>query len=533
MEYKAGSAISQTKDLIGIQLGSSVITFLFNTLIARTVGPEIFGIANVEFYVVYSAAQFLSREYIRKSSIIYSKNKSKNKSSQRALEREIFSFGWCAVCLSFIISFLIYQLFHLKRWYQPTSSESNTYLQGILLCTISGLIEMFAEPFILIANIRVWSRTISAIEAIGLFLKCIFTFIAITVLNQTNYLLSFAIAQVCASSIVLVLWIAMFTRITIHKQNKKHDNVTGFMTYSDLFPTFPTTNSALTSSSVMFFFQQFIKFLLTEGEKIVIISLNIDKDSQGVYALVSNLGSLVARYVFAQIEKTANTEFSKLDVAKDGTVIIDILSNVLKMVFILALICVCFSPNYSFMTLDVLYGEKWSKTDAPNALALYCWYLLFMSVNGVTEAFVQSYTPNKWYQMFLVMVTVIYWIAVAVLMDQGVNGLIYANCLNMVLRIVYNCCFIHQRIALSHVFTIFNSIALFIALMASYLVTRVSNQWYVLDETYATCGGSKIICYGAHAAVAVVCLCFIMMVLWRFEKPFLRNVKRLLLGKQD
>eukprot|EP01084_Bolivina_argentea_P010550 19664_1 len=453
-KYKAGSAISQAKDLIGIQLGSSVITFFFNTLIARAVGPEIFGIANIEFYVVYSAAQFLSREYVRKSSVIYSKKQI----SQRDIERQIFSLGWYAAIISVIISSFIYLLLGSKEFNksQSINISSDIYLQCILLCTVSGLIEMFAEPFILIAHIRVWSRKISAIEAIGLFLKCIFAFIFIHFFNEKDnhnqYLISFGKAQIYASFIVILLWYAIFIRIIFEKRNKKDDNITGFMTFKDLQPCFIRIDYELIESSFMFFFQSAIKFGLTEGEKIVMIGLNINATVQGIYSLVSNLGSLIARYVFAQIEKAANTEFSKLDKKTNKNIIIEILSNVLKIVIILALLCVVFSPNYSFMALDIIYGEKWSKTNAPNALALYCWYLLFMSVNGITEAFVQSETPNKYYQMFLIITSIIYWIVVAYLMNIGVNGLIYANCINMLIRIGYNCWFINRNINITKIF---------------------------------------------------------------------------------
>jgi len=292
-------------------------------------------------------------------------------------------------------------------------------------------------------------------------------------------------------------------------------------------------DNELLQSSAMFFFQSVIKFGLTEGEKIVMIGLQIDGTTQGIYSLVSNLGSLVARYGFAQIERTAHTEFSKLDVDRHKKAITLILETVLKTVAIVALLCIVFSPNYSFMALDVLYGEKWSGTEAPRALALYCWYLLFLSVNGVTEAFVQSETPSKYYQAFLVMVTAVYWMAVAFFMDYGVRGLIAANCLNMVLRIGYNCWFIRRRIALSEIFTIFGSYQLFGILMVSYMMTNVSNQLFVLDRSHSVCGGHRMVCYVMHSGSAATSLFLIALVLWKFERDFWTKAKRLVTVKKE
>ena len=65
-EYEAGTALSQTRYLILIQLGCSIGTYILNSWIARLVGPPIFGVAYVDFYIVYSAALFLSREYVRR-----------------------------------------------------------------------------------------------------------------------------------------------------------------------------------------------------------------------------------------------------------------------------------------------------------------------------------------------------------------------------------------------------------------------------------------------------------------------------------
>ena len=356
--------------------------------------------------------------------------------------------------------------------------------------------------------------------------------------NNDHYLLSFAISQILASCIVTLLWIIMFIRIVIKQQNDKSKHaISGFMTFSDLLPSFSEhIDSELIWSSFMFFFQSIIKFGLTEGEKVVMIALEINARTQGIYSLVSNLGSLIARYVFAQIEKTANTEFSKLNVATNKTVITDILSNVLKMVSILAILCIVFSPNYSFMALDILYGEKWRGTEAPNALALYCWYLLLLSINGITEAFVQSETPDKFYQIFLVIVTVIYWFSVAHLMEMGVSGLIYANCINMMVRIAYNSWFIHLcHIPLSKTFTIIRSWQLFIALIISYFITNKSNQLFITnnEEYELFCNGKKLICYALHSGSAILCLLGIFGVLWKFERTFLLNTRHLMLGKRD
>ena len=42
------------------------------------------------------------------------------------------------------------------------------------------------------------------------------------------------------------------------------------------------------------------------------------------------------------------------------------------------------------MLLRLVYGQRWSETEAPKALAVYCLYILLLAVNGILEAFVHA-----------------------------------------------------------------------------------------------------------------------------------------------
>ena len=384
---------------------------------------------------------------------------------------------------------------------------------------------MLIEPFILIGACRAWWKKMSGIEAIGLFAKCIFSFLLILI--SDDYLFCFAIAQIAASCTVCFFWIALFFR-TVIVCKEGSGKRSGFESFGDLVPCFYSIDYALTGSAVMFFLQSIIKFALSEGEKLVIMALKMNAKTLGIYSLISNLGSLIARYLFAQIEKTAHAEFSKLDIERNKSVIAAMLANLLKLVGFCAALCIAFAPNYSFIALDALYGAKWSSTEAPQSLALYCWYLLLLGLNGLTEAFVQSETPSTAYHAFLVAVTVLYWICVAYFMQMGVAGLILANCVNMIVRIAYNCAYIRlHNISLAQIFSVIRSWQLFVSLLISYFVTLQSNQFFV-DR----CGGHKFICYGMHCLTAVACLCFIGAVLWRYERKFLNDVRRLFNGSK-
>lgn len=54
------------------------------------------------------------------------------------------------------------------------------------------------------------------------------------------------------------------------------------------------------------------------------------------------------------------------------------------------LLAVAFGPAYSHLLLRVAYGQRWSNTGAPAALAAYCPYILLLAANGILEAFVHA-----------------------------------------------------------------------------------------------------------------------------------------------
>jgi hypothetical protein len=58
------------------------------------------------------------------------------------------------------------------------------------------------------------------------------------------------------------------------------------------------------------------------------------------------------------------------------------------------LLAVAFGPAYSYILLRVVYGPRWAHSAAPEALGLYCMYILLLAANGVLEAHVHAAGNN-------------------------------------------------------------------------------------------------------------------------------------------
>lgn len=54
-----------------------------------------------------------------------------------------------------------------------------------------------------------------------------------------------------------------------------------------------------------------------------------------------------------------------------------------------------FGPSYSYVLLRLVYGQRWSDTEAPTALSYYCTYITLLALNGCTEAYVNATADTR------------------------------------------------------------------------------------------------------------------------------------------
>lgn len=117
---------------------------------------------------------------------------------------------------------------------------------------------------------------------------------------------------------------------------------------------------------------------------------------QGVYDIVNNLGSLVARLIFQPIEESFYIFFAKvLEREKDATlqkqedvaVAAAVLESLLKLALLTGLTITVFGFAYSQLALDIYGGAMLSSGSGPVLLRAYCLYVLLLAINGVTECF--------------------------------------------------------------------------------------------------------------------------------------------------
>jgi oligosaccharide translocation protein RFT1 len=202
------------------------------------------------------------------------------------------------------------------------------------------------------------------------------------------------------------------------------------------------------------FAQSIVKHILTQGDTILIASLASQR-AQGVYALASNYGGLVARLVLQPVEESSRNYFGKLlsavssDPSKD--LIIKARNNLHTLLRSYVLLSVCIlsvGPTIAPLLLKIVAGSRWKDSGAGDVLATYCYYVPLLAINGLTEAFVSSVATKSevnrqsvWMLAFSAGFASAAYFFLSVL-QLGAKGLVWANVLNMFFRIIWSSAFI-------------------------------------------------------------------------------------------
>jgi O-antigen/teichoic acid export membrane protein len=132
------------------------------------------------------------------------------------------------------------------------------------------------------------------------------------------------------------------------------------------------------------------KLVLAEGERILSLMF-LSPEEIGLVSMVSNLGSLVLRLVFAPIEEIAFTAFAVQRSSEESKKLI--LKSVVLVETSVGLLSAMFGPPLCEAVLTVLYGTKW--VEATYLLQIYSLMILVFALNGCFEAYFFAVADSK------------------------------------------------------------------------------------------------------------------------------------------
>jgi oligosaccharide translocation protein RFT1 len=429
--------------LILLQVGSRALTFVVNQILLRYLSPELLGVsAQLELFSI--SALYFARESLRV-----------------ALQRQAHG-TQAVVNLSYLAVFfgipLIYGVAILL--FRSGSPDVPYFADALSLYCLATFIELLTEPAFsvvqqkLLYKIRAWAEYSATLS------RCLGTCVTAVWASKMNMSLGalpFAIGQLSYALALLVVYTyktwPMASQSDFSLLPKR---IASTREVPVVLNHFSVPLLRLSTSLTL---QSTLKYILTQGDSLVITWYATLSD-QGAYALASNYGGLIARMLFQPIEESSRNLFAKLcadvpitpsqEQKKALQQAGKILYMILRLYALVSVFAVVLGPTVAPLLLSLVAGKKWSETSAGDVLATYCYYIPFLAVNGVTEAFVAAvattselYTQSVYMGFFFIFFAASAWFFIGQL-GWGGSGVVAANTVNMALRIVWNVVFIEK-----------------------------------------------------------------------------------------
>lgn len=442
--------------LISLQLLSRLVTFVANQLLLRFLTAPLLGLAT-QLEVYYLSVLFFARESLR---VAVQRHAS---SSAQA----VVNLAYLPIALGAVVS-VVFGAMYLAGVTKETLETPNLVL-SLYLYGGAALVELLSEPCFVLMQTRLQFGTRAAAESTATFLRCIVVFgTALWAAQASRQLgvLPFALGQLCYGGALLLVYLAYAYRLAA---------IDGF----SLFPRAITAKNesrfmwsyfdrATMSLATSMMAQGVVKHILTQGDTFL-VSLLASPQVQGVYALANNYGGLIARLLFQPIEESSRSYFSRLlsepaarepvstHSSKNKSTLQPSpavqqaktnLSMLLRIYILLSTAVASVGPFAAPILLSFVAGRRWTGSGAGEVLGVYCFYIPFLALNGVTESFVASiaseaevHRQSGWMSAFSIAFAASAYLFMRVF-PLGAIGLVFANIVNMLCRIVWSASFI-------------------------------------------------------------------------------------------
>ncbi|KAI5304339.1 Oligosaccharide translocation protein rft1 [Ascosphaera pollenicola] len=446
--------------LILIQVVSRGFTFIANQFLLRYLSPSVLGAATqLEIYsisVLYFARESFRLVLQRQSRPNDDDQPEKPKGDDQEKERlkdmtqSVVNMAFLPVLLGLVLTYTLGTL--QARVSKDVAIEIPYFTESLRLTGWACIFELLAEPGFAFVQWRSLFKKRAAVESTAAVIKCLASCATAAVGARKGVnvgVLPFAMGQVAFSLTILFGYAAAAIRlswnesISLIPRPLKHTSKAILGRFS----------SQLMALAANLYGQSVVKHLLTQGDSMTLAAMTSLED-QGLFALASNYGSLVARIIFQPIEESSRNLLGRLLTTSDDRRLKvpvekvmdakEYLCTILHLYTTASILVLSFGPTLVPQILRKLLGSRWSSLNLVKILSCYCYYIPVLAVNGVLEAFVSSTASHSQLrrQSLWMAVCSVAFIAVAYLflsvLDSGASGIVWANVTNMILRIVWS-----------------------------------------------------------------------------------------------
>ncbi|KIY72123.1 Rft-1-domain-containing protein [Cylindrobasidium torrendii FP15055 ss-10] len=413
--------------LIFLQLGSRLFSFALNQALLRIATPSAFGTATIQFELLLNTILFLSREGVRTALLRVDSSTSSRSTANVAF---VPFFLGCPIALGAAYTYVSSAADETRA--QPF------FMEAVALYVVGALVELLKEPMHIAIMTGLDTRIRLRAEGIAVVGRSVVTLLVMYTdplkdsPTQNRALLAFALGQAFYAVCVEVIYLLHYGAAYLYPRKPELNKDGKAEAFFD---------SKVIRLSASVTFQSLVKHFLTEGDKLL-LSWFTSLEDQGGYAIALNYGSLIARIILQPLEETSRSIFSGLVAAKDQAGALHHLTTFLSSQVPISLILPIFGPPFIPLAAQLLLPPQYLMTSAPEVLAAWMWYIPILALNGQLEAFMASTANEKAMNRQSVAMAVFSAIyissaVVAYRMDLGDASLVYANMLNLTIRIVY------------------------------------------------------------------------------------------------
>jgi oligosaccharide translocation protein RFT1 len=427
------TTIGRAAYLVANQVVSRGLTFVLNALIVRAVDPSAFGVVSVRLNLVLVTVVSLVRDTLRQTG------------ARVASDRQLaLNLAWLAPLMSAV---LMCGVIIAER--NAAAAMRPGYAPALALYCAASVVEALAEPAYVAVQAGVLWGSRAVVEGAAHLVRCVCTYVLLAARGPDRALEAFALAQLAYACVYSGgYWLCALRRGDRLAPRARVEHAAAVARRSVASGTSAQLLCAYAA-------QQLAKYALTHGESMVLLA-RADDASQGVYALVMNLGSLLARFLLEPAEETAFAQLAPhahaaaeaaeplargaAEALRDAGAQ---LARAARRLLLIGCVFAAFGPAYARLLLQLVYGPRWASGPAPALLASYCAHLPAMALNGTLEAAVRALaTPAqlRGFNGFLGGCAVGYWLAMGALLRAGLglHGVVVANALNLGARCAHH-----------------------------------------------------------------------------------------------
>ena len=495
--------------LIGLVLLQRIVTFTMNTLITRTVSAEVLGFASSDMELLLATVLFLSREGFRLIAIRVRIPETGPARPRR--QQELVNIAWGPVLLGAPLCVLAAAAVSLPAvtptLEDPARLSALLFVAGAAFETLAEPVYVLATHSLEYGP-RTTAEGLGVVVKCGATLALLhlgwgveafgaaqLAYGAVLAAVYWRWALVQGAAVLGGGASLLPSRVAAGPAGTAGSADAGH----GEDVAADGALLSPQAWGLLGSFSA----QNVTKHLLTESNRLVLLSAPVSL--RGEFAAVTNYGSLAVRLLLYPIEDAARTVFAALanddgrggEEAGTGGDEEDSLSEegaedegweaadarrraveatrelrrvvreqtrqarreasmrsagrllvlALRLMVTVGLLLALLGPPYCGTLVRLLLGDKWRGTGVAGGLASYCFYVLCLALNGVSEAFAMATAPRAavWWLNVSMVGTFCAFVIIALgdplvtetpglLSLLGIRGLILADSINVLLR---------------------------------------------------------------------------------------------------